>query len=150
MIFSLPSFVCVCVCKGLFVYKCVCMYVWEQRSTLVINLECSSPYLLRQGLSLNQELTDKARLAGGWASQVVCLHLLSAGIMAICYCAWLFIWVRGSEHRFSCLGVKDVTDRAISPSRLKCLPLDDNLVVARWGSFFFFLVLVFSRQGFSV
>ena len=51
--------VCLCVCEGMCMF-CVCRIEVDIRCCP----HCSLPYVLRQGLSLNLELMDKARLTG--------------------------------------------------------------------------------------
>jgi hypothetical protein len=58
--------VCVCVCVCTHAHKCACMYI--------IFLNCSLPYILKQGLSLNLELTDSAKQqAQGPVHHYLCL-----------------------------------------------------------------------------
>lgn len=57
---------CVCMCTHMFVHGGMCaLYAQgDKRLMLDVFLNCSSPYLLRQGLSLSLELDNSARLAG--------------------------------------------------------------------------------------
>lgn len=61
---------------------CVCGYGGQQRSTVGMFLSSSLPLLLRQGLSLNAELTDLASLLSMVALKSVRLYCLpNAGIL---------------------------------------------------------------------
>lgn len=68
-----------CICgKRTYVHS----HVSRLRSTVGVFLDCSSPYIVRQGLSLNPELTMLSRLASQLAPETACLHLPRTRIRA--------------------------------------------------------------------
>lgn len=69
----------------------ICTYVLTcggQRLMAGIFLKSLSTLGFRQSSSLNQELSDSARLAGQWVPGVFCVPLLSASFADSCCLAW--------------------------------------------------------------
>ena len=73
---------CVCSCACAHIY--VCIRIWRLAVNPDVFHDNSSLFLfLRQGLSLNLNLNDVARLAGYRAPGIHCLHLFSVGITGV-------------------------------------------------------------------
>lgn len=88
-----------CVCVHVHVGVCTCAYrlkygcLWRPEVVLSVFLGHSLPYFLQQGVLLNLELMDSARLAGQWATGVCLSLLLSTGISDLHHHTLIFIWI---------------------------------------------------------
>lgn len=72
------------------VYSCVCASLWRPELSLVVSLDVSTPYSLRESLPLNLQLTISVRLAGHQVLQT-CLSLLSTGVAGVHYSARSYV-----------------------------------------------------------
>jgi len=65
-------------------------------------LSCLHLAVLRQGLSLNQEFADLARLAGQCAPGSPCPLPPRAGVTGTCHCTWFYVGRTGDSNSGSC------------------------------------------------
>lgn len=84
----------------------VCIYAWSGQRLTSVFLFHSSPWFLKQSLSLNLELTDLLRSDSQWSSGL-CLFfstpLLSTGMIDTCFRNQLLCCIWGSDLWSSCL-----------------------------------------------
>lgn len=94
-------------------YVCTCVHTYgSQMSILGVFLFHAPPSFLRQGVSLNPELTDLARLASQWAPMSLHLYLTSSKMKGTGWYAWIFTWILGTEFRSSCFFTKRIISLA--------------------------------------
>lgn len=133
------SFVCIYVYTCMGKHMCTYMYVCSPMSILVEARGCfryHAPFVpclifffLRQGLSLNIELTILAWFTGSWALEMWALGIYlcppiftpNAEVTDECCCAWLLWRFQGSELRSSCLCSRHFTTELSPPISLAAL-----------------------------
>lgn len=101
----------------------------DQKLIPGVALNCSPPYLLKQGLSLNVELTDLGRPVG--QNPAILLF-----VPFPCWdhsCAWLLCKYRGPKFRSSCLCSKHLINWAISQPPWQCLNGIFLFYMLRWN-----------------